>query len=88
MDQMMARLRAMYRSSGSELLERIEAHRASPTRSAEQEQQAHQSTPASSGASEQARLTTQEPEDIPVEEDQPILLRIVPLSQIVLDDEK
>ncbi|GAB2294662.1 hypothetical protein Dimus_028858 [Dionaea muscipula] len=51
MDQMMDRLRAMYRSTGSEVLKETEAHRRSPAGATEQEQQ-HQSAPGSSGASE------------------------------------
>ncbi|GAB2284152.1 hypothetical protein Dimus_018619 [Dionaea muscipula] len=82
MDQMMAKLRVMYVSSGSEVLKETEAHRRSPAGLIEPQQQAQQSAPGSSGASEQARPTTKEPGEIPVEENRPIPLWIVPLSQI------
>ncbi|GAB2284080.1 hypothetical protein Dimus_018556 [Dionaea muscipula] len=60
MENMMAKLRAMYRSSGSEVLK--------PTRSVEQEQHAQQCALGSNGDSEEARPITQELRDIPVEE--------------------
>ncbi|GAB2290027.1 hypothetical protein Dimus_024321 [Dionaea muscipula] len=72
MENMMAKLHAMYGPSSSEVLEEIEAHRGSPTVSVEQEQQASQEQTAvgpSSGPYEHARPLVGETKRATDEED-------------------
>ncbi|GAB2271180.1 hypothetical protein Dimus_006024, partial [Dionaea muscipula] len=77
MENMLAKLRAMYGSTSFEALEETEAHRRSPTGTEEQQQQqAHQSAPSASGASEQARPTIGDLGEAPIP------LRVVPLIHI------
>ncbi|GAB2299867.1 hypothetical protein Dimus_033918, partial [Dionaea muscipula] len=66
MDQMLARLRAMYGSTGSDILEETEAHKRSLDQQ-QQHQKQHQAS-GSSGAPRQASPSPQRSGEVPFEE--------------------